>query len=143
MIAANKRFDSFLKNYEGNLKDRISLIHRAKNGIDAKYVFVILEYFNFKKDFIAGMLNLSTKTLDRYAKENRKLNPNDSELIIKLILLHKKGLEIFGEQSHFINWLNKNSFGLGSIKPMEIIDTSEGIDLILEELANVEFGDIS
>jgi putative toxin-antitoxin system antitoxin component (TIGR02293 family) len=143
MLTTNKRFDAFLKNYNGNLNDRVSLIRRAKNGIDAKYVFAIIEYFKFKKSFIAEMLNLSTKTLNRYAKENRKLNPNDSELIIKLILLYKKGLEIFGEQAQFINWLQSTSLGLGNIKPIEIIDTSEGIDLITEELIRIEFGDFS
>lgn len=142
-IIRNKKIDSFLKNYEGNLKDRLSLIRKAKNGIEAKYVLMILKYFNFKKDFIAEMLNLSTKTLDRYTQENRKLNPNDSELIIKLILLYKKGLEVFGEQTSFVNWLNKPAFGLGNLKPVDIINTSEGIDIIIEELSRIEFGDLS
>lgn len=139
----NKKLDLFLKNYEGNLKDRLSLIRKAKNGIEAKYVLMILKYYNFKKDFIADMLNLSTKTLDRYTKENRKLNPNDSELVIKLIILYKKGIEIFGEKSSFVNWLNKAAFGLGNLKPAEIINTSEGIDLIIEELGRIEYGDLS
>ncbi len=143
LTISNKKLDLFLKNYEGNLKDRLSLIRKAKNGIEAKYVLMILKYYNFKKDFIADMLNLSTKTLDRYTKENRKLNPNDSELVIKLILLYKKGIEIFGEQSSFVNWLNKAAFGLGNLKPAEIINTSEGIDLIIEELSRIEFGDLS
>jgi len=104
---------------------------------------LILKYYNFKKDFIAGMLDLSTKTLDRYTQENRKLNPNDSELIIKLILLYKKGIEIFGEQSAFVNWLNKPAFGLGNLKPVEIVNTSGGIDLIIEELSRIETGDLS
>ena len=141
--SGHKKLDSFLNNYQGNLKDRLSLIRKAKNGIDAKYVLMILKYYNFKKDFIAEMLNLSTKTLDRYTQENRKLNPNDSELIIKLILLYKKGLEIFGDQESFVDWLNKTAFGLGNLKPVEIINTSEGIDLIIEELGRIEFGDLS
>ena len=123
--------------------DRLLLIRKAKNGVEAGYIQLILKYYHFKKNFIAEMLNLSTKTLDRYTNENRKLNPNDSELIIKLMLLYKKGLEIFGTQEYFITWLNKNAFGLGNIKPVEIINTSEGIDLIMEELNRIEFGDLS
>ncbi|MDO8550418.1 MAG: DUF2384 domain-containing protein [Ignavibacteria bacterium] len=143
LAISNKKLNLFLENYKGDLKDRLSLIRKAKNGIDAKYVLMILKYYNFKKDFISDMLNLSTKTLDRYTKENRKLNPNDSELVIKLILLYKKGIEVFGDQSSFVNWLNKAAFGLGNLKPTEIINTSEGIDLIVEELSRIEFGDLS
>ena len=143
MTMNNKNINSFLKNYEGNLKDRLSLIRQAKNGLESKYILTILKYYHFKKDFIAEMLNLSTKTLDRYTQENRKLNPNDSELIIKMILLYKKGLDVFGDQSSFVSWLNKTAFGLGNLKPIEIINTSEGIDLIIEELTRIEFGDLS
>ena len=143
LSVSNKRFSSFLENYEGDIKDKLSLIQNARNGIDAKYIRLIIKYYNFKKDFIAGMLDLSTKTLDRYTQENRKLNPNDSELIIKLILLYKKGIEVFGEQSAFVNWLNKRAFGLGNLKPVEIVNTSGGIDLIIEELSRIETGDLS
>jgi putative toxin-antitoxin system antitoxin component (TIGR02293 family) len=143
LAISNKKFSSFLENYEGDIKDKLSLIQNARNGIDAKYIRLILKYYNFKKDFIAGMLDLSTKTLDRYTQENRKLNPNDSELIIKLILLYKKGIEVFGEQSAFVNWLNKPAFGLGNLKPVEIVNTSGGIDLIIEELSRIETGDLS
>ena len=143
LSAGNKKFNSFLDNYEGDLKDKLSLIFKAKNGLNSKYIPLVLKYYNFKKDFIAGMLDLSTKTLDRYTKENRKLNPNDSEIIIKLILLYKKGLEVFGEQPAFVNWLNKPAFGLGNLKPVEIVNTSGGIDLIIEELSRIETGDLS
>jgi putative toxin-antitoxin system antitoxin component (TIGR02293 family) len=139
----NKKLDLFLKRYEGNLKDRLSLISNAKEGINSKYILQILKYFRFKKDFIAEMLNLSTKTLDRYTSQNRRLNPNDSELIIKLIILYNKGLEVFGDQESFVSWLNKSAFGLGNMKPVELINTSEGIDLIFEELLRIEFGDLS
>ena len=141
--AINRGLNTFISNYKGHINDRLLLIQKAKNGIEAKYILTILEYYNFKKDFIAEMLDFSTKTLDRYTQENRKLNPNDSELVIKLIILYKKGLEIFGEQESFINWLNKASFGLGNLQPIEIINTSEGIDLITEELSRIEFGDFS
>jgi putative toxin-antitoxin system antitoxin component (TIGR02293 family) len=130
-------------NYNRFLNDRLSLTLAAKNGIRANNVLQVLKFYKFNKEFIAGMLDLSTKTLDRYTKENRKLNPNDSELILKLIVLYKKGIEIFGEQSFFIRWLNEPSFGLGNITPVDIVNTSGGIDLIMEELNRIESGDLS
>lgn len=142
-VVINRRLNTFISNYKGNINDRLLLIQKAKNGIEARHILTILEYYNFKKDFIAEMLDLSTKTLDRYTQENRRLNPNDSELVIKLIILYKKGLEIFGEQESFINWLNKASFGLGNLQPIEIINTSQGVDLITEELSRIEFGDFA
>ena len=134
---------SFIKNHDEYLHNRLSLIKRAKKGVDAGNISLLYQYYNFKKNFIADMLDLSTKTLDRYTSENRKLNPNDSELIIKLILLYKKGIEVFSDQPSFLQWLNSPAYGLGKITPVDIITTSDGIDLIIEELNRIEFGDIS
>jgi putative toxin-antitoxin system antitoxin component (TIGR02293 family) len=130
-------------NYNRFSKDKLLLTLAAKNGIRANNVLQVLKFYKFSKEFIANMLDLSTKTLDRYTKENRKLNPNDSELIIKLLILYKKGIEIFGEQAYFIRWMNESSPGVGNLQPVDIINTSGGIDLIMEELSRIEFGDLS
>jgi uncharacterized protein (DUF2384 family) len=71
------------------------------------------------------------------------LNPRNSELILKLILLYKKGIEIFGNTESFNNWVSKPSFGLGSIVPYSLLNTTTGIDLIFEELVRIEFGDLA
>jgi len=58
----------------------------------------------------------------------------------KLEELYNKGIEIFGTEIDFSLWLHKNSYGLGNVKPIKLIVTSEGIDLVLDALTSIEFG---
>lgn len=125
------------------LNDRLALIQVAQKGIQAKKLSLISELFNLNKEFIAKMFDLSSKSVTRYIKQNKRMNSSDSELILKLIILHQKGEELFGSGETFNEWLNKPAFGLDNIRPIGIISTSDGIDLILEELSHIEFGDLS
>lgn len=125
------------------LNNRLALIQLAKKGIKANKISILNSLYNFNKDFVAEMLNLSTKSVARYINENRKLNASDSELIIKLLILHEKGVEIFGDSQEFTLWLNKPAYALDNVLPIDIISTSDGIDLILEEISRIEFGDLS
>ena len=55
-------------------------------------------------------------------------------------LLFKKGNEIFGELEAFRRWIMKPAYGLGWEVPSELMETSGGIELIMEELYRIEFG---
>jgi len=131
------------KNPSKLLNDPLLLIKLAQKGISANKINDINNRYNFDKEFIAEMFNLSTKSISRYISENRKLNPSDSELVLKLLILHDKGVEIFGNKEDFTRWLEKPAYGLDNIAPIDIISTSDGIDLTLEELSRIEFGDLS
>src|SRR4030043_226995 len=60
------------------------------------------------------------------------------EVSIKLRDLYKKGVEIFGNSSRFNTWLSRESAGLGSMQPLDLMGTSTGIDLVYEELLRIE-----
>ena len=83
------------------------------------------------------------KTINRYKQEKKKLNPRNSELILKLLALYSKGIEVFGKLESFNNWLMKPAFGIGNKTPFSLMNTSTGIDLIFEELIRIEYGDLA
>lgn len=62
------------------------------------------------------------------------------ELSIKLNELYTIGSRLFGSTYNFNLWLNKPSYGLGGIVPLELLNTITGIDLIFDELVSIEFG---
>ena len=117
-----------------------SLVTKAQNGIPVTAFFDLMAISGLTREELAGLLDLSFKTIQRYEKEQKKLNALNSEQLLKMISLYQKAEEIFGSIESFNRWLHKPSFGLGGHHPLSLMKTPGGIDLIREELIRIEFG---
>jgi putative toxin-antitoxin system antitoxin component (TIGR02293 family) len=129
--------------YAPRIKSNITIALEANRGIDAHIFFDIVRLSGYSKDEMAKVFSTSAKTFSRYEKENKKLGPLRSELILKIMALFKKGIEVFGGLDSFKAWMAKPAFGLGNLTPFSLIHTSTGIDLVLDELIRIEFGDLA
>lgn len=100
-----------------------------------------LKISSLPNKFLAEKIfEISTKTLYSYRQSGKKLPVRLNEHILKLEELYKKGIELFESADEFNRWLKAESFGLGNIKPINILNSVTGIDLIYEELVRIEFG---
>jgi putative toxin-antitoxin system antitoxin component (TIGR02293 family) len=125
------------------IKDSFSLVMAAHRGIPAEIAFRIGADLLLHQDQLAQILHVSVKTLRAYAQANKKLNPPSSEQVLKLHAMHLKGEEVFGTSQAFGNWLQKPAHGFEGQVPLMLLQTSEGIDLIIEELERIAYGDFS
>lgn len=140
MVKSRKLFSK----YEKTLKDDYSIMLNSKKGLGANAFFDLVIMTGLDKNKLAeDIFQISLKTINRYRNDKKKLNPRNSEMILKMMALYKKGIEIFGGLDSFNNWLIKPSFGIGNEIPYRIMNTSTGIDLILEELIRIEYGDLA
>ena len=112
-------------------------------GVSATTFFDIADLTGYKKDQLAEVFNTSVKTFQRYEREDKKLNPQDSEKVLKIIALFEKGTDVFGSIDHFRRWMDKPAYGIGEQVPFELLHTSGGIDLIMDELIRIEYGDLA
>jgi putative toxin-antitoxin system antitoxin component (TIGR02293 family) len=134
---------SVLQDYEKHLDDRVWLVEEGAAGVPASAVYDLIGLTHLKKEFFANMLNISSKTLDRYRNAEKKLNPASSEMMLKLFSLYKKGEETFGNTDEFQKWIEKPAYGLGYKVPKTLIQTPGGIDLVMDELIRIEYGDLA
>jgi putative toxin-antitoxin system antitoxin component (TIGR02293 family) len=126
--------------YDSQIRGNISIVLNARKGLSANVLYDIILLTGFKKEQIATLFNTSAKTITRYTQEGKNLDIVSSEHALKLIALFKKGTEIFGELEAFRRWIQKSAYGLGWQVPAELMETSGGIELIMEELYRIEFG---
>jgi putative toxin-antitoxin system antitoxin component (TIGR02293 family) len=126
--------------YAPQIRGNISIVLNARKGLSASVLYDIILLTGFKKEQIATLFNTSAKTITRYTQEGKNLDVVNSEHALKLIALFKKGNEIFGELEAFRKWIMKPAYGLGWEIPVEFMETSGGIELIMEELYRIEFG---
>lgn len=112
----------------------------ASEGVSPDLFFDILDFSNFTKDELAELMDLSFKTVQRYHKQHKKFNALNSEQLLKIVSLFQKGIQVFGSTESFNSWLRKPAYGLGNEQPFQLLHTSGGIDLIIEEIHRIEHG---
>lgn len=136
-----------IKHKKGRLSSKpignFSLVKNAQKGIDVETAFEVADALFMPYEELSQILQLTTKTLRNYQKENKSLNPIASEQILKLNQLKIRGEEVFGTIEAFSKWLKKPAFGLDDEVPYQFLQTSGGIDLIREELDTIAHGDFS
>lgn len=127
--------------YKSSIKSNLSIVKRANIGVNSVIFTELVEISGINRTFLAEeVFDISLKTMLRYQKEKKKLNPRNSETALKLLSLFNKGIEVFGNMDSFMTWLNKQAYGLGDRIPLNLMSTNTGIDLIEEELIRIEFG---
>jgi len=130
-----------ISKYKSAINSDLSIVKSSNAGVSSKIFSELVEISGISKRFLAEeVFDISLKTMMRYQKDNKKLNPRNSEIALKLMNLFRKGIEIFGTMISFMSWLNKEAYGLGDKLPINLMNTNTGIDLIEEELIRIEFG---
>jgi putative toxin-antitoxin system antitoxin component (TIGR02293 family) len=89
----------------------------------------------------ANVLGVSTRTLRRQAETPTKQMPAD--LASKAWVLAEtmaKATEIFGGKSQAVAWMNKPATGLGGQRPVDLMRTAQGTELVNDFLGRLEYG---
>lgn len=54
--------------------------------------------------------------------------------------VYARCIEIFGDESKALRWLETPNFVLGNQRPLEMLDNEEGTQLVLNLLGRIEHG---
>ena len=123
--------------------DRTALVILALKGVPATRFFEIADLTGYRREQLAEVFDTSLKTFQRYEREQKKLNPQDSEKVLKIMALFQTGESVFGSPAAFRRWMDKPAYGLGNQVPFDLLHTSGGIDLVVDELIRIEYGDLA
>ena len=121
-------------------KDAFLLIKSTREGIDYDTFDKLSDRFPLNNSDWSRILNVSERTMQRYKREKKRFDSIHSERLLLIMLLFKKGVDVFGNTDHFIKWLNSESISLGGIKPMNLLDNSFGVNMVKDELLRIEHG---
>lgn len=117
-----------------------SILEFIKKGIKYNQFLKYTQQTPFSISDWSEFLHLSERTLHRYQKDKKTFDALQSEKIMEIILVYKKGIEVFGNNKNFDNWLLQNNIALANKMPKEFLTSSTGIKLIMDELHKIEHG---
>lgn len=128
--------------YSGDLttQSKNVLMRVIRGGLAYDRFESIVSELPFSMEEWSSFLHLSERTIHRYRKDQKNFDALQSEKILQISLLYKRGVDVFGSKENFDLWLDFTNLALGNIKPKELLDNAFGIALLEEELTRIEHG---
>ena len=121
------------------VKNIADFIYCIRAGVPKRALDKLVKITGIANSEMAGIVRTSERTLRRYSA-HQKLNAEQSERVIELAKVYSRGEEVFGSLDAFREWMNGSVLALGNKKPKELLDTSMGIEMIMDELGRIEHG---
>jgi putative toxin-antitoxin system antitoxin component (TIGR02293 family) len=121
------------------VKEEKDLITLIKKGIPRKSIDLLMLETGLTATEMAALMHTSDRTLRRY-KPSSLLNPEQSERLIEIARLYSRGEDVFGNKESFKQWMESDLLAFDQHKPKEFLDTSMGIEMIMDELGRIEQG---
>ena len=138
-VAATSKVSLF-RQYEKELSNPVAMVMNAAEGLAVSVFDGLIQVSALNKNQLAAFIDATPKTIDNYRLRRHKLGRIESEQLLQLMSLYKKGNEIFGSSESFNLWLKQPASGLGGIIPFDLLYTQGGINLVMEELLRIEYG---
>ena len=122
------------------LSNKLLIVGVIRKGIPYSIFILIQNITPFTLNDWANYLDISSKSLVRYKQNDKQFKPSHTEKIIELAEVTNLGLEVFGENKKFRDWLETPNYALGNLKPFDLLRDSYGKEMIIGELTRIEHG---
>ncbi len=126
--------------------ERIEMIRRGIPAAAAKRLFADLA---IGQGAALKALNLSTATVNKKVKQGDSLSPDESERVlgvarllgqVEAIVEDGGDAEGFDAGAWLARWLTEPLPALGRVRPIDMLDTMEGVELVSTMLARIQGG---
>jgi len=123
-------------------RSRQYIIDRINSENNSKEILMrFMKLSELPNSIIARKIfEITPKTLLSYRNSERDMPVRMKEQIMKLEQLYEKGIDLFQNTRAFNVWLRYPSHGLGGIKPIDLLNSVTGSELVYEELVRIEYG---
>ena len=115
------------------------LVLASSKGISKQAVLSLADVMDIPMKDMAGLLNLSYKTLGR-KRHTDLMDSLVSSLSIEIAGTVANGLSVFEDPAKLKRWLQKENRALSGRKPIELLNTPTGINMVNRVLSRIEEG---
>ena len=121
------------------LKSRMDFVELGGAGVTKDAASHLASYLSLSLAGMATLLPVTGRTLQRYAARKR-LSQAVSEQVLQLAEVVAFGAEVFGSRENFLSWLSLPSAALGHKKPIDLLASRFGAELVTDELGRIAHG---
>ena len=114
-------------------------VQMVRNGFRVKAIRNLMAHTAITIDEMAIYTHTDKKILLSY-DGRKKLDPVLTERTAEIANVYSKGELLMGDAATFKQWMEQPITPLGNKKPKEFLDTSFGIQMLMDELGRIEHG---
>ncbi|AQG79506.1 antitoxin Xre/MbcA/ParS toxin-binding domain-containing protein [Spirosoma montaniterrae] len=121
------------------IRSTYDLVLLSRQGITKKAVDTLAQRLSIPLPVLFDVLHVSARTWQRYT--NDKLLPqNVTEHALLLARLYDRGERVFGDLDRFKAYMTHPIIALNGKRPIDLLDTTFGFQLIHDEITRIEHG---
>jgi putative toxin-antitoxin system antitoxin component (TIGR02293 family) len=118
--------------------DSMQVIDLIRNGVSGDSIIRLAELINIPKNDVYNLLNLKARTAQRQVSKN--LDADKSGHLVQITKILQRCVEVFEDLEKAKRWLKSPNYALGNQIPLNLLDTTEGIELVRDTLTRIEYG---
>lgn len=122
------------------IKNDIDLVNITRKGIRIKAIENLANHLHINTGKLSAYLPVSQRTLKRYEKKNDILSKIITDRLLQIAEVLATAIDVFEDEDNASTWMTRKNKALGDMIPLELMDTSAGINLVLDILGRIEYG---
>ncbi|MBT0811541.1 DUF2384 domain-containing protein [Litoribacter ruber] len=116
------------------------VMYEVDRGVSISRFDMLLESSGLQKQVLAGLMGLDPRTIDNYRKANKRFGALEGELLLKLHGLFEFGQEVFEGKDAFLQYLSSPSYAFREKRPLDMLNTFTGVELVSRDLHKIAHG---
>jgi putative toxin-antitoxin system antitoxin component (TIGR02293 family) len=117
----------------------IELHREIEAGIPGRAIPTLLTALDITKEEFSDILGRTRKTLNELLQRQR-LSRADSDLLYRVSRALVHAVSVFEDTGYAVQWLKEPNEALGGARPLKLLATVEGDEVVHAELGAIEHG---
>jgi len=111
----------------------------SRAGIPKRALLSLVSNLNFSLRSMSSLLNVAERTIQR-KRDDELLDISTSEQVIQIAEVYSRGSEVFSSARNFQEWMDTENISFGGKRPIELLPSRYGAQMILDEIGRIEYG---
>lgn len=121
------------------LSGDFDLIALTRTGIQKATLKSLASYMGIDMERLSSLLHSSYRNIQR-KQDDDLLDTLKTEKVLELAAFAQRGIEVIGSKEYFAEWLQSPLPALSNKQPIDFLDTTFGIQMLLKLLGRLEHG---
>lgn len=122
-----------------SLETEMDRYELSRAGLPKRALLSLVANLNFTLRSMAALLNIAERTIQR-KRDDELFDLSTSEQILQIAEVYSRGAEVFASAGNFQEWMNTENISFGGKRPLELLPSRYGAQMILDEVGRMEYG---
>ena len=111
----------------------------AERGLHVVVIEMLCKNLRISREELLRVLVVSPRTFVRRQRDG-VLSSEESDRVLRLARVAAEAEQVLGGREEGVNWLHRTNRSLGGLKPLELMRTDAGAELVGDVLGRLEHG---